>query len=72
MWGPGTTGPPAGDGPDGESGKRLFSTISEQDFNQNVREVAYSIYLAVYWPIAQNVGTSLGNKDQIYIYPSFL
>jgi len=48
MWGPGTTGPPAGDGPDGESGKRLFSTISEQDFNQNVREVAYSIYLAVY------------------------
>jgi len=25
---------------------RLFSTISEQDFNQNVVEVVYSIYLA--------------------------
>jgi len=30
-----------------EFSNRLFSTISEQDFNQNV-EVAYSIYLAVY------------------------
>jgi len=28
--------------------KRLSSTISEQDFNQTVGEVAYSIYLAVY------------------------
>jgi len=28
--------------------KKLFSTISEQDFNQNVGEVAYSINLAVY------------------------
>jgi len=36
--------------------QRLFSTISEQNFNQNIGEVAYSIYLAVYWPIAQNVG----------------
>jgi len=27
---------------------RLFSIISEQDFNQNVAEVAYSIYVAVY------------------------
>jgi len=34
--------------------------MSEQDFNQNVVEVAYSIYLAAYWPIAQNVGTWLG------------
>jgi len=33
---------------DGEFCKRLFSTISEQHFNQNVEEVAYSIYLAVY------------------------
>jgi len=32
---------------DGEFSKRLFSDISEQDFNQNV-EVTYSIYLAVY------------------------
>jgi len=31
-----------------KNSKRLFSTISEQDFNQNVGEVAYSIYLAVY------------------------
>jgi len=30
---------------DGEFRKRLFSTISEQDFNQNVVEVACSIYL---------------------------
>ena len=30
---------------DGEFRKRLFSTISEQHFNQNVGEVAYSIYL---------------------------
>jgi len=41
----------------GEFSKRLFSTISEQDFNQNVGEVACSNYLAVYYPIAQNVGT---------------
>jgi len=34
-----------------------FSTKREQDFNQNVEGVAYSIFLAVYWPIAQNVGT---------------
>jgi len=40
-----------------EFSKRLFSTIREQDFNQNVGEVAYSIYLAVYRPVAQNVGT---------------
>jgi len=33
---------------DGEFNKRLFSTTSEQDFNQNVGEVAYSTYLAVY------------------------
>jgi len=33
---------------DGEFSKRLFSTFSEQDFNQNIGEVAYSIYLAVY------------------------
>jgi len=45
---------------------RLCSTIREQDFNQNVEEVAYSIFLAVYWPIAQNVGTCLRNKDEIY------
>jgi len=25
-----------------------FSTINEQDFNQNVGEEAYSIYLAIY------------------------
>jgi len=31
----------------GEFSIRLFSTISEQDFNQNV-EVAHSIYLAAY------------------------
>jgi len=37
-----------------------------------VGEVAYSIHLAVYWPIAQNLGTWLGNKDRIYIYPHFL
>ena len=33
--------------------KRLFSAISEQDFNQNVGEVAYSIYpgcgVGVFW-----------------------
>jgi len=46
--------------------------ISEQDFNQKVGEVACSIYLAVYWPIAEKVGTWLGNKDEIYIYPHFL
>jgi len=46
--------------------------MSEQDFNQNVVEVAYSIYLAACWPIAQNVGTRLGIKDEIYIYPHFL
>ena len=57
---------------DGEFRKRLFSTMSEQDFNQNVGEVTYSIYLAAYWPIAQNVGTWLGIKDEIYIYPHFL
>jgi len=34
---------------DGEFSKRLFSTISEQDFNQNVGEVANSIYLVLYW-----------------------
>jgi len=56
----------------GEFSKRLFSTGSEQDFNQNVREVAYSIYLAVYCLVAENVGTSLGNKDKMYIYPNFL
>jgi len=28
--------------------KKLFSTISEQDFNQNVGEVAYSIYVSEY------------------------
>jgi len=33
---------------DGKFSKRLFSTVSEQDFNENVGEVAYSIYLAVY------------------------
>jgi len=33
---------------DGEFCKRLFSTISEQDFSQNVGQVAYSIDLAVY------------------------
>jgi len=26
----------------------MFSTINEQDFNQNVGEVAYSIHLPVY------------------------
>jgi len=55
-----------------EFSKRLFSTISEQNFNQNIGEIAYSIYLAVCWPIAQNVGTWLGNKDKIYNYPNFL
>jgi len=57
---------------DGEFSKRLFSTISEQDFNQNVGEVGYSIYLAAYWPSAQNVGSWLGNKDKIYIYRHIL
>jgi len=33
---------------DEEFSKRLFSTISGQNFNQNAGEVAYSIYLAVY------------------------
>jgi len=33
---------------DGKFSKRLFSTIGEQDFNRDVGEVAYSIYLAVY------------------------
>jgi len=56
----------------GEFSKRLFSTISEQDFHQNVREVGYSIYIAVYCLVAQIVGTSLGNEDKIYIYPNFL
>jgi len=46
--------------------------MSEQDLNQNAVEVAYSIYLAAYWPIAQNVGIWLGIKDEIYIYPHFL
>jgi len=32
------------------------STISEQDFTQNV-EVTYSMYLAVHRPVAQNAGT---------------
>jgi len=32
----------------GQFFKRLSSITSEQDFNQNVGEVAYSIYLAVY------------------------
>ena len=51
---------------DGQFSKRLFSTISEQDFSQNVGEVTYSIYLAVYWPIAQNIGTfDFGNKDKL-------
>jgi len=31
-----------------EFSKRLLSTINEQDFNQNVGEVACSIYLSVY------------------------
>jgi len=31
-----------------EFSKRLFSTITDQDFNKNVGEVAYSIYSAVY------------------------
>jgi len=57
---------------DGKFSKRLFSNISEQDFNQNVGEVAYMIYLAAYWPVAQNLGTWLGNKDEIYIHPNFL
>ena len=56
----------------GEFRKRLFSTISEKDFSQDVGEVAYSIYLAVYWPIAQNVEIWPENKDKIYIYPNFL
>jgi len=51
---------------------KQLSTFSEQDFNQNLGEAAYSIYLAVYWPTAQNVGTWLGNKGTIYIYPNFL
>jgi len=55
-----------------ESLAKDFSTGSEQDFSQNVGEVAYSISLAAYWPVAQNVGTWLGNKDKIYIYSSFL
>jgi len=33
---------------DGEFRKRLFSTMSEQDLNQNAGEVTYSIYLAAY------------------------
>ena len=57
---------------DGEFSKRLFSTISEQDLTQNVGEVAYSIYLAVCWPTAQNVRTWVRNKDKIYTYPYFL
>ena len=52
--------------------KDCLQLINEQGFNQNVEEVAYSIYLAVYWPIAQNVGTLVRNKDKIYIYPHFL
>ena len=48
----------------GSFAKRLFSTITEQDFNQNVVEVAYSICLAAYRPIARNVGTWLGIKDE--------
>jgi len=27
---------------------RQFSTFSEQDFNKNLGELAYSIYLAIY------------------------
>ena len=45
----------------------MFSILSEQDFNQNVGEVACSIFVPVCWTIAQNVGTWLGNKDKIYI-----
>ena len=56
----------------GNLAKDCFQLISEQDFNQNLGEVAYSVYLAVYWPIAQNVGIWLRNKDKIYIYPHFL
>jgi len=33
---------------DGHFCKKLSSTISEQDFNQKIGKVAYSIYLAVY------------------------
>jgi len=33
---------------DGEFSKRMFTTFSEQDFNQNLGEVASSVYLAVY------------------------
>ena len=55
-----------------ESLAKDFSTGSEQDFSQNVGEVAYSISLAAYWPVAQNLGTWLGNKDEIYIHPNFL
>ena len=44
--------------------KDCLQLISEQGFNQNVGEVAYIIHLAVYWPIAQNVGTWLGSKDK--------
>ena len=45
--------------------KDCLQLITEQGFNQNVGEVAYSIYLAIYWPIAQNVGTLVINKDKI-------
>ena len=46
--------------------------MSEQNFNQNVGEVAYTIYQTVDWPVVQNVGTWLGIKDKIYIYLNFL
>ena len=52
--------------------KDCLQLISEQDFNQNLGEVAYSVNLALYWLIAQNVGTWPGNKDKIYIYTHFL
>jgi len=56
---------------DGQFCKRLSSTTSEQDFNQNVGEVACSVYLTVHWPIDQKVGSWLRNKVTLYIYPHF-
>ena len=52
----------------GQFCKRLSSTISEQDFNENSGEV----FTEIYWPIAANAGTWLGIKDSIHIYPHFL
>jgi len=51
---------------DGEVSKRVFSTISEQELNQNVGEVTYIL------TYSSKRRAWLGNKDKIYIYLHFV